>query len=230
LAIGVVVWWLVIQSGPEPSEPPPVRVEAEGLPDEPIEIPAASAPPTPVISGGVGDGGARTAAAPAGAPPTARLAGPARVAAPAALAGALPPTPLEGPIRVAAKAVRWDAPGRRPFFYADSVTGVLDAGELNRGSVLVTEAALVRPRIVIERAAGASEWNYEQVFDRLARDADDGATRAGGDTARSSVRFHDVTVEDGAVAANVPGLGTLRFTAVDALLSRIDVSVPGEPT
>ena len=208
LAIGVVVWWLLIQSGPEPPQPAPIRVEAEGPPDEPIEIPAASAPPTPVITVGVAEVEARAAAA---------------------LADALPTTPLEGPIRITAKAVRWDAPGRRPFFNADSVAGVLDASELNRGSVLVTEAALVRPRVVIERAAGADDWNYEQVFDLFTRDVEDGATRAGGDRARSSIRFQDVTVEDGAVVANVPGLGSLRFTAVDALLPRIDVSVPGEP-
>lgn len=208
LAIGVVVWWLLIQSGPEPPEPAPVRIEAEGLPDDPIEVPATSAPPTPVIAVGVAEVEARTAAA---------------------LAGALPTTPLEGPIRVAAKAVRWDAPGRRPFFYADSVAGVLDGGELNRGSVLVTEATLVRPRVVIERAAGAEDWNYEQVFDRLTRDAEAGARRAGGDTARPTVRFRDVTVEGGTVVASVPGLGPLRFTEVDALLPRVDVSVPGEP-
>lgn len=147
----------------------------------------------------------------------------------AALRGTLPGAPLEGPIRIAATAVTWNAPGGRPFFEGDSVSGVLDAGALNRGSVLVTEATFVRPRVVIERAAGADDWNYQQVFDRFTGDGGPARSGGGADSSGTLVRFRDVAVLNGVVVVRMPGADTLRFTAVDATLARIDVLVPGEP-
>lgn len=208
IAVGVVVWWILIQSGPEPTEPPPYRIEAEGPPDEPIRVPRASAPPTEVKVVGVAAVEARTAAA---------------------LAEPLPTAPLEGPVRIDATAVRWDAPGGRPFFYGDSVSGVLDAGELNRGGGLVTELTLTRPRVVIERAAGVDAWNYEQAFDRLTRRGDGDAPPTGPSPPPPPVQFLDVTVLAGSAVVNMPGVDTLRFTEIDAVLPRVDVSVPGEP-
>ncbi|HEX6940058.1 MAG TPA: translocation/assembly module TamB domain-containing protein [Longimicrobiales bacterium] len=208
LAVVVVLWWLLIEGESAPPEPPPIVVEAEGPPSGPIVVPSGSAPAMRPVAMGVAALEARVAAA---------------------LAGRLPTAPLKGSLRIRMAGVAWSAPAGRPFFRADAVLAILDAGALNRGGILVTEAMLTRPAVVLERLPGAAEWNYERVFSGLAAAVAPPAPRNGPIAPAPLVQFRRVTIRGGRALVRPPGAEPYRFVAVDASLPRLDLSVPGAP-
>ncbi|HEX7118739.1 MAG TPA: translocation/assembly module TamB domain-containing protein [Longimicrobiales bacterium] len=212
LAVGVVVWWLVVRPEAATREPAPPespeRIEARGPPDEPLPVPGPDPGPTGLIRAGV-------------------TAHEARVSA--ALREPLPTAPLEGPLRARLANIVWDDPAGRPFARAEAVLAFIDVGALSAGGILVEAAVVRRPAVYLERRSEAVPWNYERVFAGFRRGVARPPLPNGVVPPVSIVRVRDVEIEDGTVVVRPPGADVYRFASVDASLPRVDLAVPGEP-
>lgn len=211
IAAGLLIWWFLLR-GPAPrAEPDSIIVEAEGDEGGPIVVPGrAPAPAMGIVRSGVAEIEGRIAAQ---------------------LAADLPTSPLSGPLAVRVRDVEWRDPAGERVLGAAAIDAILDAGALQIGNVIVREAVLSAPEVFLSRAAADDAWTIERLFA--------GVLQAGPPTApppsrpfaaSAQVVLQNVAIDDGRVVIDPPGPETYRLSSIDAVLTRVVISSPTEPT
>jgi hypothetical protein len=113
-------------------------------------------------------------------------------------------------------------PGEAPFFRADSLRATIDPVQLIAGSFVVRRLALYTPTLLLARAPGAREWNFERVLAGLRPPArTTPATRP-----RRTILIEDASIEHGSVTIEPPSGETVVIRALAARLPRIVISEP----
>ncbi len=88
----------------------------------------------------------------------------------------------------------------RPFFTADSITGHYIIRTLLSKKIFVDDAVLYRPRVVVEKLPGATDWNYRVLWPQTKPTAPVDTTPGWG----SWIKFTNTRVFDGDVMVRSP--------------------------
>ncbi len=129
--------------------------------------------------------------------------------------------PLSGAVRIRARDVQWLEPGGRTFARAPSVTGVLDAGVLRGGDVVLRDVTLDRADILLVQSSAGAAWNYERVFEEILTPG----TASDNGSARRFVIL-GLRVNDTRVDVRLPDQH-MTFEQLDATASEVRLAGPG---